>query len=370
VAACPASAALPQVRSDSEPARKGTAVHLYLACLASGRSREEALDEVPAEYRAACGAIDVSRLPTLEYAPEVAFAYDYATGNARELGRGLDRGYPDLGPTEIPMTLDSVGVGGSQVVVFDVKTGRGRVTPAARNGQIRLGALAAARAYGASRATVGLVYVREGEAPWSDVADLDEMDLDAAAIEARDVMRRVGEAAEVVTAGGTPTLTTGDHCRYCPARTACPARVALLRACVQTPEEIRARVFAGLEQGERAQAYRLARQIEVLGRELLDALRTSAADEPIDLGDGLAYGLCKGRDEIADAGKCRTLLLEGYGDAAANAAVTVEYHTTKGDIEDALKAAGEKPAARRAFVEKLRAAGAVKAGWMIKEHKA
>jgi len=118
---CPASAVLPQDTSDdrearTEPARgRGKAVHSYLERVRSV-GREQALGEVPAEVLPLCKALVIDELPT-HLATEVAYAWNWRTRTARELGRNLGHRDYDALPNppdrscEIPCTLDAVGMG-------------------------------------------------------------------------------------------------------------------------------------------------------------------------------------------------------------------------------------------------------------------
>lgn len=225
--ACPASCALPQVRSTSVYAEAGTQRHKYLELIQGGATKEEALAQIPEEHRPLCAAIDVEALPA-GCAAEVAFALDVDTGAARELGRGINRDYSQVRPNEIALTVDLVGLSGEAVYIGDYKGPWATVTPAARNHQVRAGALAACRAYGRDHALVEIIRLREDGTPWRDIAELDTFDLDAFAYDLQVLRDRVLAARAVVEAGGVPDVAEGDHCRYCPAWHACPAKSSAL----------------------------------------------------------------------------------------------------------------------------------------------
>jgi hypothetical protein len=150
VDACPASAVLPRATHDSTASDKGNHLHAHLKRLAQGVPQDKSLAEVPEAYRAICAELpDPGRGMA-----EVAFAYDVETGQARELGRDIERQYGKLAPTEIPGSVDFMQMAGDVVVVDDYKSGHSEVPPARENLQLHTLALMACRAYGASKARV------------------------------------------------------------------------------------------------------------------------------------------------------------------------------------------------------------------------
>src|SRR5690606_19690363 len=248
VARCPASWALPHAEEaePSEPSKRGSAIHAFLADV-SKHGRDAALDRGPEEYRPACELIDTDRLPT-HLAHEVAFRLNLRTGAARELGRNIDRNYEldrsDWDEYCIDGTADLVGIDDEDdaVVVYDYKTGWSAQDDAADHWQVKALALAAAWAYGKSNARIGIIRVWEtGKVSYS-VAELDAFDLDVVAADLHRVLDARARALEDLRAGRTPSVTTGRHCRYCPAFYACPAQVALVRQAAAAPEDLERRL--------------------------------------------------------------------------------------------------------------------------------
>jgi hypothetical protein len=143
----------------------------------------------------------------------------------------------------IHATADVVYWDGDAVCVVDWKTGSSRnLEPASENGQLRILALAAARAYGATCAKGAIAHVSEEGVKW-DWAEYDALTLDEFAVEVAAAFRGL-PAAEPCP---------GSHCekRWCPLRDACPARVAVVRRedetlaqalenGIQTPEDVAA----------------------------------------------------------------------------------------------------------------------------------
>lgn len=102
----------PQRLGSGEPARQGRVMHKFLLDRLS-MGADAALELVPEEDRDAMALIDLDALevdPT-GWIGEVAFAYDWVSGSARELSRGIgDRNYQGLAPTELPGTSDLVSL--------------------------------------------------------------------------------------------------------------------------------------------------------------------------------------------------------------------------------------------------------------------
>src|SRR5690606_22670936 len=112
----------------------------------------------------------------------------------------------------IPGTADVVGISGESIVVVDYKSGRlARRTRAQDTLQLRFYALAAARSYGASRATIALVHILEDGGVWWDVAELDALDLDEVASDLRSLLTELGMEQARMDAGEVPRTVEGSH---------------------------------------------------------------------------------------------------------------------------------------------------------------
>lgn len=204
VFACPASAVLPQRYEPAGPAaERGTRIH---------EAQADAVDAL---------APHVTALPfdwTAERHVEVAYAYDTACDTGRVLGYRVGRRYPPVGPTELKGSADLTLVSPRRAEVIDWKTGytRGYVW------QPRIYALAAARAHRVSTVDAALVYL--DAAPVEVESErFTAFGLAALARDVRATVRRVDDAEAIVQSGGTPDVTPGDHCKWCPAKHACPA---------------------------------------------------------------------------------------------------------------------------------------------------
>src|SRR5262245_59845690 len=129
-AACPPSQALPHAKTVNRYMKRGTALHRFLF-LVNTQGVDPALswliqnapDLVPAAR-----SIDLNKLPASRpesYAAEVSLVWNPDTGEAQELGRGLDREevHSRTPPGWMPMTLDVLGEATDAAVVYDYKTG-------------------------------------------------------------------------------------------------------------------------------------------------------------------------------------------------------------------------------------------------------
>jgi hypothetical protein len=264
--ACPASAALPQVRQvTGDAANVGTDTHAFADMVrtcarglagegiaypeALARARQQFLDEMPddAEHRALCEALPLDEVPQ-NAESEVTVAWDPDTKKGRVLGRGLGRDYSKASPTEIVGTADLLWREGDLVCVDDWKTGKAVASGAAGTWQLRLLALAAARAVGVTRTRVRLIYPRADGRVYVDRADFDAFNLLDFERDLQGLDRRISEARITFKEGRTLAVTEGPHCRYCPALPSCPAKRAVVTALVarasQAPDEatVRAQV--------------------------------------------------------------------------------------------------------------------------------
>lgn len=280
-AICTASAVLPQTHTVSEHADRGTVIHRFLEVV--GKDRAAALAGVPDDLRPVCEALDVSKLPTdpSRFAAEVAFAYDTETGAARELGRGIGRRY-DCAPTEVAGTADVVALMDDDAVfVADFKSGWSRRAGARESLQLRFYALAAARAYGRSRAVVQVIRIFEDGETWTDEASLDAFDLDSFALDLGALASSIEADRKAYAQGIEPDTVEGGHCRWCPAFNRCPAKVAL----VQAPPSVEITPEGAARAYERLRLYRQALD------KAEEILKDYARANPIPLPDGTVYGV-------------------------------------------------------------------------------
>lgn len=335
--ACGASMTLPQAILSRAFAEDGTAIHAYLA------DETHNIDRVPESVRARCRAIDLSQLPAgAEWGHEITLAYDPQTDEARELGRDLKRDYSAARAAEYVGTCDVIGVTPDAVIVGDYKSGFLKVTKASDNWQLMVGALAACRAYGRDRAILWVIYLPEGEDPMFDKATMDALDLDMVRASLKKLSQRLM---------GPQTPTEGDHCRYCPAISACPPKLALIRAACTDPAALRYEITPT----NATEAYLAMRRAESVIKQLKAALSSYSFGSPIDVGDGMVYGPKTEWRESLNPICVEAALEKLYGPKVARAAL--ELTATKASVGRAVEACG-RGAKQRAFAA-IRAAGGV-----------
>lgn len=236
---------------------------------------------------------------------EVAYAYDPAAGTARELGTNIGREYAEAGakPGDICCSVDVVNVSldGTDAIIIDHKTGRGRPQHASESGQLWFAALCVLRCNPRlERIRIEYHYVDERggiEAESHEILD-PAFELAAFAAELR-------EAAEAI-ASETAEPTPGMHCSelYCRARTICPAIVE--QAGHVVPAEVASAIIPARALLARVESVEQLAQwltIKPVLSSLLDDLDASAKEfaasqgESVDIGGGKAYRRCptKGR---------------------------------------------------------------------------
>lgn len=333
---CPASCRLPQAtREAGAPALTGTQVHTFLETVYQ-RGREGALQAVTDEraYRI-CAALDLSTLPIGDgttWASEVAFGWDLATGNAREVGRNVGRGYPTK-PGELYGTADLVALSPDRqtVYVLDVKTGRGWMPSAQESAQLRFLAMAACATYGASQAEVGHLHVREDGSTYLERGSLDALELDLFAEQLRTL------AAQVEAREGA--LAEGPWCKYCPAFSSCPAKVALACASVNAPAQLTPETAAA--------AWNRMKEVRQVLDRVEEVLREYATTQPVPLGNGMVLAPVESSRDELDGAKVYATMAKLYGPEVAQASVELDASKKSVDravrlVAEGLKAKGEK----------------------------
>jgi len=328
VKVCPGSAILPGTETVSDYASRGRSIHSFLEAV-NRKGRDAALEEAPEEIRPLCEALDLRLMPTDpgRFASEVAFAYDPETGEAREIGRNLERRY-DVREGEIAGTADVVAMlDADGVYVADFKSGWSRKTAARDSWQLRFYALAAARAYGRSRAVVQVIRIFEDGETWTDEAALDAFALDEFAMDVGALAAELDAMRALYADGVEPPLVEGDHCRWCPAFARCPAKTALVMAPPSveiTPEGA-------------ALAYQRIRLYKQALEKAEAILKDYARAHPIPLPDGTVYGPRYDSTRQINGAVAAGVLRELLGPGAE---VGIEVGVTQASIKRALAAAG------------------------------
>lgn len=311
--ACPASEALPQSRSTSEYAERGTKAHVFIE-EARKVGRELALAQVDDEMRTFCEAIPLDQLPA-GGSHEVALAWNYETDTARALAGEGHRDYHAALPTEFVGTADYVGVDGDAVVVVDWKTGHRSLGPAGESWQLRMLALAASRLTGKDAARVAYFFLREDGTVAPSWASFDAIDL----AEVRDELYDL--AVYVLPGSAAAVPVEGEWCDYCPAWMSCPAKVALARAIGDGTalEGVEQKVEA-MTAAQLGEVYVKLERVLDLAERVKDAARRRAAMCDVPLGDGRVLGTVQWPYTVVNPGVAYTTIAELQGFDAADAA--------------------------------------------------
>lgn len=357
---CPASHVLPQVRTQSDAADFGTAVHRFLE-RAHAVGRDVALTETDGRVRDLCEQLPLDELPA-GGRREVSFAWNYKTGNARILGKNRD--YSDVGPDEYCGTADCVGTLNGVAIVIDWKSGR-YVGDPSKAAQLLLLSLCLTYTMDVSDSRQSFVYLNDDGTFFRDEAAVDGFDLAAFALRLQALPAKIEVARVQVEAGRDPDVSNGPWCRFCPAAPSCPAKVALARSFGNELVSIRERVTA-LSPDEAGKVYARALEYQALVEEVIAGLKDVARVTPLELPDGrvLQETMVKVPTRV-DADVAETVLRETYGAEAASEAVTTEKSTTLTAIESALRkraAPGKLAGMKRDTVDALRARGGLKEG--------
>lgn len=351
--ACPVSETYPHVDEVNEDQARGNAVHDFLYNV-TRIGRDEALDEVPDEWRETCEAIDLGRLPACDpasWAGEVAMVYDTLTDTAREIGRGIGRDYGETLPTEIPGSVDVIGLAEDCAVVVDYKGRWSSAPPARVNRQLRFYALCACRIWNKPAARVGVCRVGDdGSAVW-DWATFDGFELDEIANEVcatLDAVHKAAKAARGPHEGRTDAIrpVIGPHCRYCPALAHCPAqnRLALALGAENAVEivsgpsgdaDVASFVVSSLTPENAAQAWHRLKAAKRIVEQVDAALRAYAGFQPLDLGNGKTLAARPGKRDSVDGEVAYRVLRDRFGEEVAASAVG--FDSSKAAIDRALK---------------------------------
>jgi hypothetical protein len=347
VSYCPPSAVLPAAGHVDSYSEGGNVGHEYLANIAGGMSKEDALLLAPPERRPWLAALDLDSLPVRpdQFQPELAFVYDRATGEAQVAGQRIDRGYAaalgrPLLETENGGTADAVAltVDGRGGVVADYKSGwAAHVAPARVNRQLRFLALCLARVYSLEHVVVAIIRFRDDGTPFFDRAEFDALEIEVIAAELDALAVQVSVARDLYRQGEMPMVTTGEHCRYCPALLFCPAQRAIIRAAVTEADQPESAFYALPDEDEAMDALlERARLAEKRVADLIDQIKLRASQRPFRRANGKWYGEVRRLgDPTYKPEQIQAVLVEKFG--AEYAAKAVEQKATLAGIERAVK---------------------------------
>lgn len=287
VLACPSGQVLPAVHDTSEYAERGTQIARFTRSVIAGTSVDVALQAVREEWRDTCRHLEWRKLvgDLSEVRGEVAYAFDTASWETTELGVNIGRRYPLLNPTQIAGSDDIEGVRMDGVpVVRDVKSGQ-EVTAAQDNPQVKFFALVRMLRTGASEVEAGLRYVREDGRVFADDHVFTAFDLECFADELGEMVERVAAARQRMLSGERLDVSSGPHCRFCPALSACPKYTALAKSMLPELDTIAARIGAMSPEAQ-GRAWVKAKEIETLLDSVLGSLKAIAKQSAIPIVGG------------------------------------------------------------------------------------
>lgn len=279
---CPASVCLPQIFSGGVDAERGSAIGAFCRNILAGETYDTAIDRVQrADWRATCQALDFKSIcgDLSSVRAEVAYGVQPANMLARELGLNLGRKYPALLPMEFAGTNDLEGVSGGIDVVCDLKSGR-EVTACSANPQMKFHALARYLVTGAAEVEARLLYVRTDGRVFPDRHRFTAFELDSFADQLVDLMHRLERARASLAQGEVLTVSSGRWCAYCPAYSACPAKISLARAMLPELRRIGSDIPI-ITSEEAGAAWLVCAEAEKMAKAVREQLKGMARQKPL-----------------------------------------------------------------------------------------
>ena len=346
VMACPASHVLPHIQTAiGEAAERGTNIHAFLE-VAFNQGRETALEQFAVDLPgiAVVRELDLELLwaDLRDGLAEATFAFDPATQSSRLLGTNLARQYENTG--EILGTADFVARHSDthQLVIVDYKTGLIPVD-AATSHQLAFLALAAHLHYDTEDVIARIVQIRED-------ATFHFNERGYTAEQLREFAAKLVELQQVIVVfakwheeGRTLPVNIGEHCKYCPAITACPASSSIFQKLqwAESKEHIETWNVAQLssqEAGalwERLQLIKKALDVQETG------LRDYARENALTVSGGKQMMLGKQTFSQIALGPALEIIAEVCGqDLADHLLGATNAKLPKTELEAALKASG------------------------------
>ena len=193
--------------------------------------------------------------------------------------------------------------------------------------------------------------MREDGSAYLERGSLDALELDLFAEQLRTL------AAQVEAREGA--LAEGPWCRYCPAFSSCPAKVALACASVDAP--------ATLTPETAAKAWLRMKEVRQVLDRMEETLREYALQQPVSLGNGMVLAPVESSRDELDGALVYATMAKLYGPDVAQASVELEASKKSMDrgvrlVAEGLKAKGERvtlKALNEKALEAVRQAGGV-----------
>lgn len=229
---CPGSEVLSKVCTRSDYADRGNDLHGFVRKVSRGVPIADAIVHVAERWRTTAMAIDFRKLTMglSQIRSERAFAIDTETQIVRFLGEDIGRRYPERTRAEFAGTEDIGAVRYDKMpVTIDIKTGWDTVSSPDENPQVKFFAVRAHLETGANQVDGRIAYIRESGSVHFDAHVFSRMEMEDFLDDLSELVPRLEAARAQFEATGTVTVSTGKWCKYCPAATACPAKVGLAR---------------------------------------------------------------------------------------------------------------------------------------------
>jgi len=322
---CPASCVLARVDATGDDAEDGHERHAHSRRLIGGMSAAASLALVPVSLQKQCEAVRTEDLVgdlSTEVRSEVSYGYNVDTLEARELGVGLGRKYPDLGPRWLVGTLDIEGVtlDGTRIVK-DLKSGYLDVTPAAGNLQLKFFALSFASLHPEPIEGAILRMRGDGTTEAESRAAYGAYDLDEAGDTMLEIVDGIARVKAAYGTGAPLDVHEGEWCRYCPGFNACPAKVSLARTLLEDGLALEKEVAgAELSVADAARAWVRVRKAKPVYERIEKVLKERACREPLPLGEGKElHEIAFSRTDFSDAAAVVLLRAKGASEAELSA---------------------------------------------------
>lgn len=275
---CPASEVLSKIHRTTADATRGNSIHRFVRLGARGVPIADAIQHVAPKWQETCWHIDWQTLlgAITSIRSEHAFSIDVATNEVLFLGEDIGRRYPARARTQFAGTEDIGGIDWDGMpVITDVKTGWQPVTDCADNPQLKFFALRAHLATGADRVRCRIAYIREDGRVQLDPHVFTRIELEDFHDSLRELVDRIEAARVQYAATGTVTVSDGPWCRYCPAVSVCPSKVALAREMLTVLRDFE-KGLPVMTDAQMGEAWVKAKECERILEVIIDGLKINA----------------------------------------------------------------------------------------------